>query len=234
MEKKTGSLSFWDKLTALSSISIPIVLVIIGNNFSDALKEKEIRAKYVELAINILNQETNKNEKTKSWAIKIVNEYSSVKIDSLTQNEIIKNEFVSSISQDEMLDFAVQKARQGNFESAIKGYMLAKEKDSLNPQPYNLIGYSYFKMGDYKNALTFLEKSCKLSNDYPWAHYNLSLVYWAVNRKDEAIEEIKKTILLDSFFKNMIARDKQFHDFRGNSKFDEIIMNKSEAKQFNQ
>ncbi|QIL75868.1 tetratricopeptide repeat protein [Hymenobacter sp. HDW8] len=227
MDKENQSADNWDKLKTISgliaSVLIPVVLAIIGNNFSNAIKEREIQAKYVELAINILNQETDKNERTKSWAVKIINEYSSVKIDSLTENEIIKNELISRLPQDAFVDFAAQKAWEGNLHSAIKGYDLAITKDSLNPQPYNLKGYAYYKMKDYKNALIFLGKSKELDDTYPWVHYNLALVYWAINEKDEAINEIERVILLDSSFKEIIAGDKQFIEFTADSRFDDLI-----------
>jgi hypothetical protein len=37
-------------------IIIPIVIGYIGNIYTQATKEKEIKARFVELAINVLNQ----------------------------------------------------------------------------------------------------------------------------------------------------------------------------------
>ena len=73
----------------ISLIAIPIVIAYIGNNFNDSQKDKEIKSKYVELAIDILkNKPDEKNKNLRSWALDIVNKYSGVKMDTLTQADL--------------------------------------------------------------------------------------------------------------------------------------------------
>jgi len=48
----------WDKLGALSaliaSVLVPVVIVVVGNLYTSAMKQSENRVKYTELAIAIL------------------------------------------------------------------------------------------------------------------------------------------------------------------------------------
>ncbi|HYX01920.1 MAG TPA: hypothetical protein VE963_07525 [Reyranella sp.] len=37
--------------TILSAIAIPVVVAIVGNSFSSAMKEREVQGKFVELAV---------------------------------------------------------------------------------------------------------------------------------------------------------------------------------------
>ncbi len=63
----------WKKINVLTGVVatliIPITVIVIGNSFSTAIKDKEIKLKYVELAIDILNKGDQSNERTKKWAI---------------------------------------------------------------------------------------------------------------------------------------------------------------------
>jgi len=65
----------------VASIAIPLVIALIGHWYTDALKERELRIRYVELAISILNHEPKDHTREiRNWAIEIVNEHSSVKM----------------------------------------------------------------------------------------------------------------------------------------------------------
>ena len=69
----------------VASIAIPLVIALIGHWYTDALKERELRIRYVELAISILNHEPKDHTREiRNWAIEIVNEHSSVKMSSDT------------------------------------------------------------------------------------------------------------------------------------------------------
>lgn len=55
-------MNFFEKLKTLSAsiavIFIPIVIALIGNQYSKAIKEKETQLRLVELSIEILNEKT--------------------------------------------------------------------------------------------------------------------------------------------------------------------------------
>lgn len=73
-----------DLCVAVSSICIPLLGLYVGNNFTESIKDKEIKLKTVELAVAILQQKPQKdsqdNRRVRGWAIEVLNEYSGVPI----------------------------------------------------------------------------------------------------------------------------------------------------------
>lgn len=74
----------------LASLLIPLVIALVGHWYTSALKEREIEARYIEIAISILNSEsTPSNKNIRKWAVEIVNKYSPVEIDKKTRQEFV-------------------------------------------------------------------------------------------------------------------------------------------------
>jgi len=83
----------WEKFkvitTSLSVIIIPIVLGYIGNIYTQATKQKEIQARFVELSINILTQKpTDGNRNLRQWATNVIDHYSGVKLSNTVRSEL--------------------------------------------------------------------------------------------------------------------------------------------------
>ena len=67
----------WDKMSAMSallaSVLVPLVLALVGNAYTYALKQSENRVKYTELAISILKDKpTAETQDVRSWAIDVI------------------------------------------------------------------------------------------------------------------------------------------------------------------
>ena len=78
--------------TILSAIAIPVVVAIVGNSFSSAMKEREVQGKFVELAVQILREEPTKQDAgLRSWATTILNDYSGVPFSADTRNALIQH-----------------------------------------------------------------------------------------------------------------------------------------------
>lgn len=107
--------NFWDVLKIIGLALIAPAVALAGHMYSSALKEKEVSAKYVELAVDILKQDTandENNEPIRNWAIEIINAHSQVKLEegvraTLRESPIIKEElkvdfdvFISSSEYD--------------------------------------------------------------------------------------------------------------------------------------
>jgi fumarate reductase subunit D len=56
----------WEKAKTISSIVaaviIPVVLLLVGNQFPAAIKERELQGKFVELAINLLRESPTRDK----------------------------------------------------------------------------------------------------------------------------------------------------------------------------
>jgi hypothetical protein len=87
----------WEKAKVVSaiiaSVFIPLALALSGNWYSKSLKEKEVQARYIELAIGILMKEpTRENEQIRKWAVDTINHYSDVPIQRDAMEELLHQE----------------------------------------------------------------------------------------------------------------------------------------------
>jgi hypothetical protein len=88
----------WDKIQvtaiAVSAAALPLVIAVFGNSYNASIKEKEIRLKTVEIAINVLSQDPKVNTsipQLREWAITVVDNYSGVPLTALAREELLKN-----------------------------------------------------------------------------------------------------------------------------------------------
>jgi hypothetical protein len=86
----------WEKAKAASSIVaavfLPIVLLVVGNNYSGAIKERELQGRFVELAVDILKQPpTPDTRNLRDWATEVVSRYSGVELSPATRKDLIEN-----------------------------------------------------------------------------------------------------------------------------------------------
>jgi hypothetical protein len=84
----------WDKLKAVagaaSAVVIPVVLLVVGNNYSAAIKQREIESQFVELAVAILTEEpAPETENLRTWATEVINRYSGVQLPEQTRRDLI-------------------------------------------------------------------------------------------------------------------------------------------------
>jgi hypothetical protein len=88
-------MSVWDKLSALSvafaAVVTPITVAFIGNEYSQALKERELQGKFVELSIEILkNEPSEKTENLRRWATQVIDKYSKVPFPETVREDLVK------------------------------------------------------------------------------------------------------------------------------------------------
>jgi hypothetical protein len=103
----------WDKISSLSallaSVLVPVVLALVGNAYTNALKESENRAKYTELAINILKDKpTQETNDVRAWAIDVINQYSGVPMSAQVKSQLLESRLVRS-------DFSRSNFQESNF-----------------------------------------------------------------------------------------------------------------------
>lgn len=93
----------WEKLkvsgAVIAAVLIPVVLAVLGNRYTQAIKEREVEGRFVELAVSILAEPASEeNRNLRHWAIKVVNEYSGVQIDSATASDLVEGSRFPTIS----------------------------------------------------------------------------------------------------------------------------------------
>jgi Zn-dependent protease with chaperone function len=82
--------TWWEKIiiSLILPLTIGVVTSIWALSISSALKDKELRVKYVEIATVILN-DPKSTTKLRTWATEVVNKYSDVPL-----SEDVKKEFI--------------------------------------------------------------------------------------------------------------------------------------------
>jgi hypothetical protein len=112
----------WDKMvplsTLLASVLVPVVLAIVGNSYTSAMKQSENRVKYTELAMNILKEKPSSDtEALRGWAIEVVNQYSGVQMSDRAKTELSRTKLPfsnmagSDFSASRLLSCANERAR---------------------------------------------------------------------------------------------------------------------------
>lgn len=82
-ELKVQRPSGWDKLKILSgtiaAVLVPVAVVWVGQIYTQAVKERELQGKFVELAVGILQEKPNEQQPNlRSWAADVLDTYSGV------------------------------------------------------------------------------------------------------------------------------------------------------------
>jgi hypothetical protein len=109
----------WDKITALSaliaSVFVPIVLAVVGQAYTTAMKQSENRVKYTELAISILKDKpTSETQDVRAWAIDVVNEYSGVPMSAQVRKQLLRSHLAASNLSNS--DFTMSWMRRSKFD----------------------------------------------------------------------------------------------------------------------
>ena len=68
-------------VSAIGSVALPVVILLISKQATDALKSRELSTKYVELALSILTEEpSDENKDLRDWAIQTLNLHADIKL----------------------------------------------------------------------------------------------------------------------------------------------------------
>jgi len=76
----------------IATIVIPVMLAVIGNQYSNSMKEREIQGEFVALAVDILKQKPSEGSRNiREWATAILNKYSGVQMSDAARDDLINN-----------------------------------------------------------------------------------------------------------------------------------------------
>ena len=94
----------WQGLNAVSglfaALALPIVLAMIGNRYTNALKEREIQGRFVELALSILKEPPKPESRgVRGWAIGVINQYSGVPLSQEAREDLKAGAIIASQSR---------------------------------------------------------------------------------------------------------------------------------------
>jgi len=104
-----------------------------------------------------------------------------------SSNATVNNNYAYSLSErGEKLDLALEMAK------------LAIEKEPDNSSFLDTIGWVYYKLGNYEEAKTYLEKALEISGERPVMLDHLGDILFKMGKKELAVELWQKAYKLDS------------------------------------
>ncbi len=84
----------------LASLLIPLAMIYLGHLYKESETEEGLHRRYVEIAVNILQQDPSKESlEMRKWAIQILNKYSEVPIEAKAQECMLNQSLPISTSQ---------------------------------------------------------------------------------------------------------------------------------------
>ncbi|OPY76447.1 MAG: putative peptidoglycan binding domain protein [Syntrophorhabdus sp. PtaU1.Bin153] len=84
-------------VTLISAAIIPLVVAFLGNSYTQALKEREVQAQFVKIAVDILqSQPSEYNRNVREWATQIINRYSGIPLSTEARRDLIEKVPISA------------------------------------------------------------------------------------------------------------------------------------------
>ncbi len=87
---------------------------------------------------------------------------------------------------------ARQKKERELYEEAIMCYIYSLQIKESDARVWNNLGNAYLEVNNFKEAIKSLNKAIELDDEFPEAHYSLSLVYESMKIYEKAIVELEK------------------------------------------
>ena len=86
-------------IQTLGSILIPIVMVYLGHVYAETEAKQGIHEKYVEIAIEILEEPRKDDHALREWALDILHEYCEIPIHQSTRDHIHVKGLKTTVSE---------------------------------------------------------------------------------------------------------------------------------------
>ena len=86
--------------------------------------------------------------------------------------------------------------RDKNYEEALKKFRAAVDLKPTDAVLMNNLGYLYYMMGRYDDALTCLQKTLTIDPRRKEAHQNIADTFLKLNRREEAKQHYKQFLEL--------------------------------------
>jgi len=88
------------KISTIGTLLMPLVLLYLGHIYKEAEEKAGLQEQYVELALNILEDDSNsQNPHLRSWSIEIVHYYSPVDVSEELRNHLMESGYPASESE---------------------------------------------------------------------------------------------------------------------------------------
>lgn len=192
----------WGKAETLSKVAaavlIPIILLVLGNQFASATKEREIQSKFVEIATGILSKDLGSNptegtKKLRRWATEIINKYSGVPLPKETADALIQTTPlpVALAKAESMQVSAAKDEERKGFENIVKGDFSAALSNFSNAEE---LYPGYHNVFEISKALKSALADNKLDEAEKQTLFHNIAGKWAWGVPSDVMQQIKGQI----------------------------------------
>ncbi|GLI37499.1 hypothetical protein GHYDROH2_10000 [Geobacter hydrogenophilus] len=92
----TNNMKYLNKIFVTAII--PIAIAFSSNQIAVSIKEKELKSKYIEMALDVLKTPPSENRKNmRQWAIQVINKYSEIPLSEEAKAELMKENVLTVI-----------------------------------------------------------------------------------------------------------------------------------------
>lgn len=191
----------WEKTKTISSavatVFIPVVLLVISNQFSAALKDRELEGKFVELSVSILREAPSEETRNlRDWATQVINKYSGVPLSSKTKEDLIERTPILPPQRKEYSITLYRVSNDGKNFANVVDSEVDKARDNLTRQGYNVFTGGWVKLESF----------------FPDG-MERDILYIIPGPDTESIQEVFKEDILNSFSRKKKIFFKPIEDF---------------------
>lgn len=202
----------------LAAVVIPVVIAVVGQAYTRAIREREIQGRLVELAIGILKEKPNEeNRELRRWAVDVVDRFSGVKFLKKARTDLIERiPFPVQLTSYEYRAMARQLKSEKRFEEAIHAYLTAFDLEPNDPSPLNFAGAILSKyLGDFDEAEKMYDRALEVNQDFVSPIYNKACNEVRRHNYRRALDYLEEAIDKDPKYRQLAGRDPVFKDIVG-------------------
>ena len=209
----------------LAAVVIPVVILVVGQAYTKAIRDREIKGRLVEIAIGILTQPNAENEELMKWARDVVDSYSGIPLPEKVRFPALPPFPEDTASGSRALARRLKEAER--FEEAAQAYLNAFDLDPKDPAPLNFAGVIYGKdIGDFFKAEEMYARALSVDPHYVSPIYNRACNEVRLKNFNAALDYLQDAISKDPKYRQLAQRDQVFAGIEGDEerqRFKELL-----------
>jgi tetratricopeptide (TPR) repeat protein len=151
----------------LSAIAIPVIVAWFGWTIQESISDKNLSRDYVKIAIDILTSETDIDNSLRVWAVDLLNDNTTTKMDVEVIKKLKSGEIRLPSSEQ-----AYSLIKENKLEESLTAWTTLIENQPIDFFNYFHRATVYRKMGKFDLAIKDLNTVISLSNTHSSAYNN--------------------------------------------------------------
>ena len=210
----------------IAAVVIPVVIALVGNAYTRAIREREIQGRLVELAIDILKETPDpENREVRGWAVDVVDQFSGVRFPTKAKADLVERvSLPAPLTAAEYRGMARRLKAEKRFDAAVEAYLAAFDLDPTNPEPLNYAGVILSRdLNKFDDAEEMYDRALEVKKEYVSPIYNKACNEMRRENQTQALVYLEEAISKDAHYQQLAGRDEVFEPIRGDERFRRIL-----------